>query len=301
MDIPYFIQVVAKAGGDISVASKHCAGIYIIRNTQNGKGYVGGAVDLRGRFNKHLRELRRGDHHSLKLQRAWNKYGEDSFEIEVLEVVADPRGVVETEQRWLDKLKSYTRNGGYNICREGRSRLGVKASPETCQKISAALKGRKMTPEQVEAMRKRVTGFRHTKEAKKKIKKASQGRTHTPQAREKIGSAHRGKTVSKKTRKKIGDANKGNQHWLGRQHSPETRKKLSKIQSERVYTPEQKEHLAQVARETHCGKTVSRETREKISRAKRGRPVSDETRQKLRDAWKKRKARQEGLLDPPVE
>ena len=43
----------------------NAAGIYAIENKVNGKVYVGSAVDL--------------GHHSLKLQRAWDKHGAASF------------------------------------------------------------------------------------------------------------------------------------------------------------------------------------------------------------------------------
>ncbi len=59
-------------------------GIYSITNTQNCKRYIGSAVCFRTRWNHHRSDLRNGKHYSLKLQRAWNKYGESAFEFEVL-------------------------------------------------------------------------------------------------------------------------------------------------------------------------------------------------------------------------
>ena len=62
------------------------SGIYQIRNLVNGKVYVGSAVNLQHRRREHRSDLRNGNHHSIKLQRAYNKYGESSFAFEILEI-----------------------------------------------------------------------------------------------------------------------------------------------------------------------------------------------------------------------
>lgn len=54
--------------------------IYFITNKITGKMYIGETIDLVERKNKHLYYLRKGIHHSDKLQRSFNKYGEDNFE-----------------------------------------------------------------------------------------------------------------------------------------------------------------------------------------------------------------------------
>lgn len=61
--------------------------IYLITNKVNGKRYVGqtlckGGIDAR--WNGHKRELNRNKHNNKHLQGAWDKYGEDNFEFEVL-------------------------------------------------------------------------------------------------------------------------------------------------------------------------------------------------------------------------
>ena len=55
-------------------------GIYFIRNKVNGKVYIGQAQQLRWRKSTHRGQLRRNAHYNPRLQSAWNKYGEDSFE-----------------------------------------------------------------------------------------------------------------------------------------------------------------------------------------------------------------------------
>ena len=55
------------------------SGIYKIQNKNTGKCYVGSAVNIDRRKKKHFLELRNGIHHSLKLQRSYNKHGIDAL------------------------------------------------------------------------------------------------------------------------------------------------------------------------------------------------------------------------------
>ena len=61
------------------------SGIYTITNIANGHRYVGSAVDMGRRWSQHKGSLLSNRHHSIYLQRAWNKHGENTFEFEVLE------------------------------------------------------------------------------------------------------------------------------------------------------------------------------------------------------------------------
>ena len=54
--------------------------IYFIVNTTTGKKYIGETINFKERKSKHLSYLRKNSHHSKKLQRAYNKYGENNFE-----------------------------------------------------------------------------------------------------------------------------------------------------------------------------------------------------------------------------
>ena len=113
--------------------------IYAIRNLINEKIYVGSANNFSVRKMKHLADLRANRHHSLILQRAFNKYGEASFKFEIIEVLSNPNDLLWKEQHYLDTLKPQ-----YNICKKvEQSRLGLKSSPEHCARISASLKGNK--------------------------------------------------------------------------------------------------------------------------------------------------------------
>jgi len=116
-------------------------GIYQIRNTVNDKRYIGSADDINFRARLHKNSLDRGDHHSQKLQRAWNKYGGETFVFETI-IVCRPSMLLFYEQRAIDGFMAHGRTTGYNISPTAGSPRGVKRSAETRAKIGAAVKGR---------------------------------------------------------------------------------------------------------------------------------------------------------------
>ena len=144
----------------------YSSGIYRITCTATGKAYIGSAVILRQRIYVHLSALRRNAHINPKLQHAFNKYGEESFACEVLELVL-PAFLIEREQYWLDKLKPFGKKG-YNIARSAGSRMGIKHSLEVRKKMGLAHLGVKQSEETV---RKRMlTGIGHPHGVEERIK-----------------------------------------------------------------------------------------------------------------------------------
>lgn len=106
-------------------------GVYQIRNIRNNKIYIGSTVQsFNKRLKRHLYDLHRNLHHSVILQRAWNKYGEDSFEFSIIELCS-AKNLIKREQYWLDRLKSYDTKIGYNILVNAGNSTGFKHSEET--------------------------------------------------------------------------------------------------------------------------------------------------------------------------
>lgn len=97
----------------------------------NNKKYIGSTcVSFEKRLQQHLSLLKRGLHHSVYLQRAYDKHGEDKLEFSIL---AESTGKDETlglEQKYIDELKPE-----YNTCKIAGSRFGTKCSEETKEKI----------------------------------------------------------------------------------------------------------------------------------------------------------------------
>lgn len=104
---------------------KNNSGVYMIKNIINGKVYIGSASNLIIRLSHHLHDLKNNKHHSLHLQRAWNK-NDNYFIFGVLEFIEDKTLLVSTEQKYIDLYKSYDDSLGYNICPIAGSSLGSK-------------------------------------------------------------------------------------------------------------------------------------------------------------------------------
>ena len=131
--------------------------IYKIVVGEGRKTYVGSSIHgLKQRQSEHLNLLRRGLHHNRHLQNYHNKYGHKSFVFSVIEEVGNREKILEREQYWIDTLKPKL-----NVMRDVKSHIGVKRSPETCRKISEALKGRKRSPSTIEKMRAAFIGKSH--------------------------------------------------------------------------------------------------------------------------------------------
>jgi group I intron endonuclease len=89
-------------------------GIYIIKNTQNNKVYVGSSVNVKNREYKHFWMLERGVHDNSYLQNSYNKYGKTSFIFEVVET-CDESNLIEKENYYISYYKSNVMSFGYNL------------------------------------------------------------------------------------------------------------------------------------------------------------------------------------------
>lgn len=61
--------------------------IYAIVHISSKKKYIGGTQYGRGRIAQHFRSLRKNEHFNCLLQADFNKYGEDSFRVDVLKKI----------------------------------------------------------------------------------------------------------------------------------------------------------------------------------------------------------------------
>lgn len=191
---------------DDSTRIPNASGIYRIVCLSTNKFYIGSAVNLLKRRREHLHRLRNNVHHSITLQRAWNKYGESAFVFEVVELVL-PDFLLQREQYWLDTLQPFDENG-YNINSTAGSRMGMTHTIEAREKLRIANLGKKQS-----------------EETKRKQAEAGKRRTHTPEAREKVRIANLGQKRSTEARESMRAAQ------LGKKHSMETREKMSRIRT----------------------------------------------------------------------
>lgn len=90
------------------------SGIYKITNIINNKCYVGSAKNFSKRWNRHLKDLENNCHHSIKLQRSFNKHGKNNFLFSIIEEVQYEKDIIiERENYWINELNS--KENGYNI------------------------------------------------------------------------------------------------------------------------------------------------------------------------------------------
>ena len=136
-----------------STATTKISGIYKIVNKVNRKYYVGSSKDIiHYRWIQHKRALRANRHKNDYLQNAWNKYGEDNFEIIILKQIP-PKFLLEEEQNYLNIAQSeqhkcynlkFKSEGGnlsaYSLKKIGDVHRGKPLRIETKKKISESTK-----------------------------------------------------------------------------------------------------------------------------------------------------------------
>ena len=157
------------------------AGIYQLKNTVNGKIYIGQAQNILKRFNEHRRN-RNGHlfYRDCYLYRAIKKTGWNKFEISVLERVDDISLLNDREIFWINEF-----NPEYNMKDGG-----------DCAR-----------------------GWHHTEEAKKKMSETKSkiylgknnpfyGKSHSEETKEKIRQARLGKKLSNEHKANIAKSNK---------------------------------------------------------------------------------------------
>ena len=97
--------------------------IYAIRCKTSSRVYIGRTYRLEARLKEHFSELRRGmktwyaaeeGRHISQFQKDYNKYGEENFQVYILEKDVPPEKCKEREAFWIDEYHSADPRYGYN-------------------------------------------------------------------------------------------------------------------------------------------------------------------------------------------
>lgn len=115
----------------IDTQLKTLVGIYCIKNTLNGKKYIGSSTNIYQRGLKHRSQLRSKSHPNKKLQSSYNKHKEENFIFYLLEI-CDREWLIQKEQYYID-----TFNPEYNLILQVEKH---ELTTESKLKISATLK-----------------------------------------------------------------------------------------------------------------------------------------------------------------
>lgn len=114
------------------------SGIYIIESTFDHRCYVGSSKQLYKRINKHIKDLRNNKHHASKLQRFFNKYGEECLNIRIIKL-CDEKDLIKEENFFKKLYDSYT--CGFDSAKIAKSGYGVIWTIEEKEKQQVNLFG----------------------------------------------------------------------------------------------------------------------------------------------------------------
>lgn len=108
------------------------SGIYCIINKINNKKYIGQTYDLEYRWKRHKSDLNNNNHSNNHLMSAWNKYGEDNFEFDIIEK-CDLSIIDDREIYWINYYNCI--KNGYNQCEGGLGCRGYKHTEQEIEKM----------------------------------------------------------------------------------------------------------------------------------------------------------------------
>lgn len=90
-------------------------GVYSITCLVNQKIYIGSSSNIYKRWNNHRWLLKNNKHNNNYLQNAWNKYGEENFKFDIVELCNYGKQF-ELEQKYLDEKKPFAKHdNGFNF------------------------------------------------------------------------------------------------------------------------------------------------------------------------------------------
>jgi hypothetical protein len=97
-------------------------GLFQVRNTVNGKIFIGASRDVPAMLNRQQAQLDLGRHPNRVLQADWNALGPDAFVFETLDTLKPPdepgydpaKDLSVLEEMWLEKLFPFG-DRGYNV------------------------------------------------------------------------------------------------------------------------------------------------------------------------------------------
>jgi group I intron endonuclease len=289
--------------------------VYLLRNTVNGKGYVGITRGIaRLRFLAHCRLAKKQRAKArCAIHRAIVKYGPEVFTVSVLAQAATWEETTQLERAFIAELGTFGSQHGYNMTRGGDGALGRPMLETTKAKIIAANQGKVMSlsfrqavsarfkgkpkplaqrlknSEAQRGVKNHAFGKRLSAEHKAKISAAGKGRVVSPETRAKISAALTGRQITEEHKQKDRAqalrrfAEPGVHPWIGRHHTDASKQKGSESL---------KAHYEEYGH-PNAGRQLAEETKRKISESTKGRaawnrgiPASLESVQRLRQGWK---------------
>jgi len=213
---------------------KPIIGVYKITNTlcPEGKYYIGYSCNINRRWGIHKSTLRGGYHCNIRMQRAYEKYGSECFDYEILQECENEEEAKNIELSYLEDLT--IRDKLYNLHYNSSGGDLMTYHPNKEQIIE------RMKNTQKEQISKMTKEERQERWGQSGEKNGMYGRTHTDEVKRLYSEMH-----------------KGNTYRLGKKASQETKEKMSVIASERLGE-----------KNPFFGKHHSEETKQKVRETK---------------------------------
>lgn len=264
--------------------------IYIIRNIVNGKFYIGSTKNFNQRTHRHKNDLRNNRHHSIYLQRSWNKHGEESFEFNIIMRKLTKDEAKKYEEYFINKYYENTYNVSKNF--SGGDIITYHPNLESIKKKHSE-NGRKWwdskTEEEKEEFANKFKGKNnamygktHSEEARAKISNARKGKKMSEEQRLTCSKAQRKRYLDPEEKRKVSERNrirysdpkereKTSLANKKRFEDPEERRKMSLLVKKRYEDPKEREKLSMIGKK----RFENPQEREKISKIMRERYKKD--------------------------
>jgi len=190
------------------VLTTNCMVIYKITNTINNKVYIGQTIEpINKRWSAHCSK----NSTCTFLKNAIQKYGKDTFIIEIIDGANNLTELNYLEQHYIHVYNSLApngynlRNGGNNELHSEESKIKMrKPKSETAKlNMSKCRLGKKPSKKAIENSVKARMGKKLTEDHKLKCGDALKGRKFTDEHRKRISKSKKGKSPSMETREKI--------------------------------------------------------------------------------------------------
>jgi|SaaInlV_150m_DNA_4_1039716.scaffolds.fasta_scaffold00340_3 group I intron endonuclease len=210
---------------------KPIIGVYKISNTlcPEGKYYIGYSCNINRRWGIHKSTLRGGYHCNIRMQRAYEKYGSDCFDYEILQECETEEEAKNVELSYLEDLT--IRDKLYNLHYNSSGGDLMTYHPNKEQIIE------RMKNTQKEQISKMTKEERQERWGQSGEKNGMYGRTHTDEVKKRLSEINKareprkGWTMSEEhkhnlSKSRIGKYTGKDNSFFGKQHSEETKQKL---------------------------------------------------------------------------
>lgn len=121
--------------GDVYKSLEKIPAVYSLRNTLNGKYYIGETMNLKRRMEEYFHSSNRVKVDRI-IHKAIEKYGLENFLFEYYYLPSFKKeDLLQLEEEMIRRYGSLTPNG-YNVCKRGNDCVGIKFTKETRKKMS---------------------------------------------------------------------------------------------------------------------------------------------------------------------